>query len=99
MKKSIIVFGAAMLMLAACKKDAPAAPATPPTPPPVENPAPPPAPKPRTQAVTPVTPAGEQDGTSVSFDENGVSIKDKDGKSSKSITVSKTKKEIKLNTN
>jgi hypothetical protein len=99
MKNAIMIAGLAMLMLASCKKDAPA-PVVPPTPPPIEDPAPPKAPEPKAEVPPqPTTHAEEQkDGTSVSFDANGISLKDKNGNNSKDITISKSKKEVKINT-
>ncbi|MXN93006.1 hypothetical protein GR160_17405 [Flavobacterium sp. Sd200] len=96
MNKQLIIAGFAVLAMASCKKDTPATPPAPPTPPPVQDPAPPKAPEPRVQATAPDT--TEKDGTSISLDQNGISIKDKEGKESKTITVSKTKKEVKINT-
>ena len=95
MKKVLIIAGFAMLTLASCKKDAPA-PVVPPTPPPVQDPAPPRTPKPQAQTATPVTAPEEKDGTSISLDGNGISVKDKEGNNTKNITVSKTKKEVKI---
>lgn len=86
MKKMIILSGVmALAFLTSCKDKKETAP---PTPPVVEDPAPPPAPE----------PAAEEDGTSVSISEDGVSVKSKDGEKESNVTITDDKKEVKIKT-
>lgn len=101
MKKLMITAALAAVMLTACKKDQPAQPAPPPTPPPVENPAPPPAPEPQTQVKTETkteTKVENPDGTSVSVNKNGITVKNKRGENVNNIKLNKDNSEIEIKT-
>lgn len=89
MKKLIMLSGVmAITLLASCKdkKETP-----PPTPPAVEDPAPPPAPEPAVQQES-------NDGTSVKINEDGVSIKNKEGDNESNVTITDDKKEVNIKT-
>ncbi|KAF2513039.1 hypothetical protein E0W72_01045 [Flavobacterium arcticum] len=86
MKKLILLSGVmAFALFTSCKdkKETP-----PPTPPTVEDPAPPPAPE----------PVAEEDGTSVSISEDGVSVKNKNGDNESNVTITDDKKEVNIKT-
>ncbi|GGB71166.1 hypothetical protein GCM10007424_08970 [Flavobacterium suaedae] len=88
MKKIVALTGVlAMMLFASCKdkkQDTPPA-----TPPPAESPAPPPAPEPQVE---------DEDGTSIKLNEDGVSVKNKDGENESNVTVTDDKKELEINT-
>ena len=90
MKKVILLSGVvALLLFASCKDKKENTP--PATPPPVESPAPPPAPEPTVQEEN-------KDGTSVSINQDGVSIENKDGEKESNVTITDKKKEINIKT-
>lgn len=88
MKKIIALTGVlAMMLFASCKdkkQDTPPA-----TPPAAENPAPPPAPEPQVE---------DEDGTSIKLNEDGVSVKNKDGDNESNVTITDDKKELEIKT-
>ena len=87
MKKLILLTGVmALTLLTSCKdkKETP-----PPTPPTVEDPAPPPAPEPTVE---------EENGTSIKVNEDGVSVKSKDGEKESNVTITDDKKEVNIKT-
>ena len=89
MKKLILLTGVmALALFTSCKDKKETPPGTPPA---VENPAPPPAPAPEVQQE-------DKDGTSVNINEDGVSIKNKDGEKESNVTFTDEKKEINIKT-
>lgn len=89
MKKLIMLSGVmAIALLTSCKDKKETPPATPPA---VEDPAPPLAPEPTVQEE-------DNDGTSVNINEDGVSIKNKDGDNQSNVTITDDKKEVNIKT-
>lgn len=90
MKKLVVLTAAvALTLFASCKENKEEVPATPPT---VEDPAPPPSPEPTVNT----TETEDEDGTSISINNDGVSVKDKNGKNESNVTITDDKKGVEI---